>query len=336
MATLATNKLTLKDHMGRMDPDGALSAVAEMMNQYNEVLDDMPLVEGNLPTGHKTTIRTGLPNTAWRILNYGVQPTKSTTSQQTETCGMLEGYSEVDKDIADLNGNTADFRTTEDAAFIESMAQNLSSNLFYGNINTSPERIMGFAPRFNTVNTANAANAVNVIDAGGTGSVNTSIWLVVWGKLTVHAIFPKGSKAGLLREDKGQVTLQDGNGGNYEGYRTHYQQKIGLTVRDWRYVVRICNIDTTALATAGDASDTSANLLKLMIKAYNQVPSMSLGAPVYYMNNQVKSMLQVKLMNKSNVYLTQDSLPNGMPLTRFNAVPCRRVDQILNTEARVV
>lgn len=67
----------------------------------------MPFVEGNLPTGHKTTIRSGLPSATWRLLNYGVQPSKSTTVQVTDSVGMLETYAEVDKSLADLNGNTA-------------------------------------------------------------------------------------------------------------------------------------------------------------------------------------------------------------------------------------
>ncbi len=34
-------------------------------------------------------------------------------------CGMLETYSEIDKALADLNGNTAAYRLSEDRAFLE-------------------------------------------------------------------------------------------------------------------------------------------------------------------------------------------------------------------------
>ncbi|WP_368734330.1 major capsid protein, partial [Klebsiella quasipneumoniae] len=63
---------------------------------------------------------------------YGVQPSKSTTVQVTDYVGMLETYAEVDKSLADLNGNTAEFRLSEDRAFIEAMNQQMAQTLFYG------------------------------------------------------------------------------------------------------------------------------------------------------------------------------------------------------------
>ena len=61
MSTIGT-KLTLADWAKRVDPDGKTSAIVEMLNETNEILDDMIWAEGNLPTGHRTTIRTDLPS----------------------------------------------------------------------------------------------------------------------------------------------------------------------------------------------------------------------------------------------------------------------------------
>jgi hypothetical protein len=60
MAVLQANALTLADHAKRVDPDGKIPKIVEMLSQTNEILDDMAFVEGNLPTGHQCTIRTGL------------------------------------------------------------------------------------------------------------------------------------------------------------------------------------------------------------------------------------------------------------------------------------
>ena len=114
MSALATTHPTLLDLAKRTDPDGRISDIVEILNQTNEILSDMVWVEGNLTTGHRTTIRTGLPAPTWRKLYGGVQPTKSTSAQITDNCGMLEAYAEVDKALADLNGNTAEFRLSED------------------------------------------------------------------------------------------------------------------------------------------------------------------------------------------------------------------------------
>ena len=122
--------VTLQDIARREDPNGKIDKIVEMLTQTNEVLQDMHWQEGNLTTGHKTTIRTGLPDVAWRLLNYGVKDSKSTPAQITDTCGMLEGYAEIDKKLADLNGNTAEFRLSEDRAFLESMNQEFTRALF--------------------------------------------------------------------------------------------------------------------------------------------------------------------------------------------------------------
>ena len=284
MATLAATRPTLLDLAKRTDPDGQIAKVVEILNETNEVLDDMMWKEGNLPTGHRTTIRSGLPTPTWRKLYGGVQPTKSRTVQVTDNTGSLEAYSEVDKALADLNGNTAEFRLSEDKPHIEGISQEISDTLFFGNETTEPEAFTGFAPRFNSLT---AENGDNIIAGGGSGSDNASIWLVVWGDNTCHGIVPKGSTAGMQISDKGQVTIEDidGSGGRMEAYRTHFKMSAGLTVRDWRYIVRIANIDRSALTrtyTSGVFS-SGAHLPDLMFQALELVPNLNAGTPVFYM-----------------------------------------------------
>jgi hypothetical protein len=81
MATLATGALTLADWAKRLDPDGKVPAVAELLSQSNEILEDAVFQEGNLPTGHRVIIRTGLPTAYWRSINQGIPTSKSTTAQ---------------------------------------------------------------------------------------------------------------------------------------------------------------------------------------------------------------------------------------------------------------
>ena len=328
MAAIGTTALTYTDWAKRYN-DGRISVIVELLSQTNEILDDMRWVEGNLPTGHRTSVRTGLPQGTWRQLNYGVQPTKSTTTQITDACGMLETYSEIDKALADLNGNSAEFRLSEDKAFLEGLSQQLAQTLFYGNTATAPEKFMGLTPRFNTVS-GSAAIAQNVIDAGGTGADNTSIWLVVWGDLTVHGIFPKGSKAGLQMRDLGEQTLTDINGNRFQGYRTHYKWDAGLTVRDWRYAVRIANIDVSDLS-----APTPPDLTKFMIKATHKVPSLKTGQPVFYMNRTGRQWLDIQAATKDNVMLKISEF-EGRPVREFLGIPIRTCDQILNNEPRVL
>jgi len=347
MTTLGLlGKVTLLDWAKSIDPDGNTATVVELLNQSNEILTDMTYIEGNLPTGHKTTVRTGIPPGIWRQMYQGVPPAKTLRAQVTDTCGMLENRSEVDKDLADLNGNTPAFRLSEAEGIVEGLNQQMGQTLIYGNTAINPERFMGFAPRYGTI--SGAANAQNIIDAGGSGSVNTSVWLVIWSPTTITGIFPKGSKAGLVHQDLGEIDAFDSNNNRFRAYADRWQFKNGLSVRDWRYAVRICNIDTTDLvAQATTQANTAATLLiKLMVRALARIPFMNKGTAVFYANRTVKEMLAVQALDRSqNAVAFQPgvqqfgtvspgSVNNGT--VTVLGVPVRTVDQILSTEARVV
>lgn len=336
MATLSAVNPTLLDLARRLDPNGKIAMVAEILNQTNEILMDMSWVEGNLPTGHRTTIRSGIPTPTWRKLYGGVQPAKSTTVQVTDTTGMLEAYAEVDKALADLNGNTAAFRLSEDRPHIEGMNQEIAQTLFYGNEGTEPEAFTGLSPRYNSLS---ASNAENIINAAGVGADNASIWLVVWGPNTCHGIIPKGSTAGLQVNDKGQITIEsvDGAGGRMEAYRTHYRWDAGLTIRDWRYAVRIANIDKSDLSVVYNAGAfaTGAHLPNLMFQAMNLIPNLSGGRPVFYCSRDILT----KIRQQSAAAVQNASLDvqmvGGVMVTSFHGIPIRRVDALAANEAVV-
>lgn len=348
---MSTNVLpNLVDWARRADPDGSIAIIAEMLSQCNEVMKDMIWQEGNLPLGHKTTVRVGLPQGVWRAANQGVPSSKSLTAQFQDAIGELVDYSIVDKSLANLNGNVAKFRYSEDMGHIEGLSQQVASALFYSNEATNPTQFTGFAPRYNTVSTSTAKNAVNVLDAGGTGSSNLSIWLVGWGDNTTFGIFPKGSQAGLVYEDKGDVVpAYDSNGNRFEAYTSMFQFKIGLCVKDWRYNVRICNVDTT---TAGLQGTTPPDLFQLMSRAVVRLPTASRRLsgitesdapsdpvpgimPAWYVNRTGREYLDIQAIRDRNVLLSSKDYA-GDPVVNFRDTPIRVVDALTNSEARIV
>ena len=344
MATIGNTALTLADWAKRTDEGGKMATIVDLLSQSNQMMDDMLWVEGNQTSGTKTTVRTGLPSGTWRLLYQGVQPTKSTTAQVLENCGNLEAYSQVDKDLADLNGNTAEFRLGEDSAFFEGLTQQMQAALLYSNQLTTPAQIMGLAPRYASLS---AGTAANIIDAGGTGSTNTSIWLVGWGPQTIAGIFPKAKIGGLMHEDLGRDTLVQSDGSLLEVYRSHFKWEAGLMVRDWRFAVRICNIDVTLLG-----GGSAANLINALVSACHRVPVAPSGASInvdptkpsgvvggsvrwaIYCNRVVASALDRQALNKTNVLLQMGQW-DGKPVTMFRGIPIRIVDQLLSTEARI-
>ena len=346
MATIGSQALTYADWARRMDDGYKVARIIELLSQTNEVLEDMMVVEGNLPTGHKTTVRTGLPQATWRLLNQGVPNAKSTTAQIQDTCGNLETYSVIDKDIADLNGNTQEFRLSEVRAFLEGMSQQVASTLIYGNQFINPERFTGWAPRYSTSSAANSQTANNVLSGGGTASTNTSIWIHVWGDDTAHATFPKGKITGLQHRDMGEWPVSDSSGNTYQAYRDHFKWEIGYVLRDWRYVVRIANIDVTLLTGV-----SAANLINLIVRAIYRLPTQpvsagtiqtsdtpeiraNMGRSVIYCNRIIRTYLDLQAMNKTNVLLRIEEF-NGKPITTFRGIPVRTCDAILSNEVNI-
>ena len=332
MAVLSTGALSLHDWAKRLDPDGKVPTIVELLAQTNQILLDMRWIEGNLPTGHRTTVRTGLPAVAWRLLNQGISPSKSTTAQIDEQAGMLEAWSEVDCDLALLNGNVGEFRLSEGRAFLEAMNQEMAGTLFYGNVGLAPEEFLGLSPRYSSLT---ATNGQNILAGGGAGSDNSSVWLVVWNENTCTGIFPKGSKAGLIHEDFGKVTVEMTNGiagSRMRAYQERWQWKAGLVVKDWRYAVRICNIDISNLV----AKTSAADLTELMIKATHRIPALGMGRPVFYMNRTVFQMLDIQRRDdvQAGGSLTYEVV-DGVRRPTFRGIPIALCDQLLETEATV-
>lgn len=329
MSTLATTHPTLLDLKSRLDANDKVVPVIEMLAQTNEVNDDAVWIEANELTGHTTSMRTGIPEPTFRKLYGFVQPSKSTSVKVREGLGMMESYAEVDKSLADLNGNSAAWRMSEELPQIEGFSQKLARYIFAGNEATEPEAFTGLAPRFND---QSAVNGENILTSAATpdGSDNTSIWVVVWGPNTCHLIYPKGSKAGLQVTDKGQVTLTSTDG-NMEAYRTHYKQDVGLVVRDWRSIVRI-NFDLEDIVASGA---TGPVLRDLLAKAMRRIPNLNAGRPAIYMNRDALDAFDLQMNRDPLLQFRTQEEAQGKFVTRFRGVPIRRVDQILSTESGI-
>lgn len=335
MAGIGSSVLTLTDWAKRLDPDGKIPVIAELLGQSNPILQDAAWVEGNLPVGHRVTIRTGLPTVYWRLLNQGVPPSKSTTAQADEQCGMLEAWSEVDQDLAELNGNLASLRLSEARAYIEAMNQEMAQTIFYGNSAAAPEEFNGLSVRYSDIGVGSPANSQNILDAGGTGSDNASIWLVVWSDQTVFGIFPKGSRAGLEHNDLGLQVVETtaGIAGNrMMAYRDRWKWRCGVCVKDWRYAVRICNIDISNLV----AKSSAADLVEYMIRAIHRIPDMNMGNAVFYMNRTCFEMLDIQRLDAVGAAGMTYQDVDGMVRPTFRNIPIKVCDVLTEAEARVV
>lgn len=339
-AALATSNPTLLDLAKTMDPNGSSSAVAEILTEVNEILDDVTVQEGNLTTGHRTTIRTGLPTPTWRALGGFVTPTKGTVAQVTSTCGMLEAFGEVDAALVDMAPDPQAFRLIEDKAHIQGMNIEMADSLFYANQGSAPDEFTGLTPHYNSLS---AANAENIINAAGDSDYR-SIWLVCWSAETVFGIVPRHSKAGLQVQDLGRQLIQSGadettgSTGRMLADVSHYRWDFGLCVKDWRYAVRIANIDIAAgtnVYTAG-AFTSGPDLPDLMVQAQAQIPNMNVGRCAYYMSRDMLTLLRRQLSAKlQGSTLTYEDVGGRKNVPNFQGIPIRRCDALAPLETVV-
>lgn len=310
----------------------AAGDIIELMNQTNDIISDIPWMESNQSDGHLTRIRTGLPEVYWRRLYKGIPPSKGKWSQVKEGCGILEALMELDVAEVELYGDKAKaFRLSEAKAFVESMRQKVAKTLFYGDNTKNPDEFNGFAMRYPSL------KSPNVIDAcgkSGGGAKLASMYLIDWGSDTVHGLYPKGSSGGLTHEDLGRYMTVDEDGRKFQCVGDKHNWKCGLTVRDWRAVVRICNIDTTKLFEE-PGTEGYVDLQKLTIEAKNKMPESMRGKAIWYAPSEVMTGLEVQSINRSNVHLTYGEFFGSKGVPMLHGRPVRQCDALSVDEAEV-
>ncbi len=341
MAIIGKTMLDLIDYYKSIDSAKNIVPVIEMLTEQNPILSDAIFVECNNGSTHLTTVRTGLPKVTWGRLYKGTPNDKSTRAQVTDSTGFLEGRSMVDARLIDelSNGNGPALRLSEASAFLESIGQEMATKIFYGNDAESPEEFMGLAPRFNDIGARNGGQIVDALDFDtdadkATRTDLTSIWFVTWGDTQCSMLYPKGSYAGVKREDLGKQTVADEQGNRFEAYEEVFRQHAGLSVRDWRYVVRIANISITDLAAG------KVNLYGAMRRAYYQLHNRRVpgGKLVCYMNKDVLEALDQLAHEKggdSTMVRLTSSEQQGETITSYRGIPIREVDALINAEEKV-
>jgi hypothetical protein len=236
MATIGASYLNLID-MFRNGGDTAIAEVAEVLNRLSPVVRNAFTVEANKGTQHQHSIRTGLPAVTWGRLYQGIPQSKSGRTNVLDTTGFVEGLSTIDTRLLDISPNPAATRMAEAESFLESLRQEVETGIFYHDVATTPEKFKGLAARYNASGGGGAGN--QIVKAGGAGSDNTSVWFVTWSENATHLIHPKGTKAGIERQDKGEQRVTDASSNAYYVKEELFRWHVGLAVRDWRYNARI-------------------------------------------------------------------------------------------------
>lgn len=348
MATLGHDFLDLIEIYKGQQDNGVVASIINMLSQTNGVLDDAITMPANMGTVHKSTFISGIPVPDWGKLYKGTGNKRITRTQIQDTTGFIEALSSVDDRLTKYVSNLGAYRLQEAQGIIEGMAQEAARAIFYEDQASHPDRITGFAPRFNNLA---SPQGNQIIDAGGVGADNMSIWFIQWGMDGAHMIYPKDSTAGITREDKGRNKTNDADNNPYFSLDERFQWDLGLVVRDHRKVVRIANID------ASNLDDGNVDLMKFMRKAFYQWHgarradqgtqgigdvgdgNFKMGRGAIYCNKDAFEALDAIATNagvNDNFVRLKPMEIQGQEVITYRGHPIRQVDQLINTEARVI
>lgn len=298
---------------GVIDTPSEASAQLEMAQAW---------IDGTLPTR-----RADPPN-------FGIM---LTMQQVDDTTGFLETSSQIDTRLLKLAPDPAKARLVDSAPYLEAMNQEMATGIFYHDTATTPEKFKGLAARYGAIGGPGAGN--QVINGGGSGSDNTSIWFVTWGDHATSLLYPKGTKAGIEVEDKGEQRVTDALGNPYYAKETMFRWHIGLFVKDWRYNVRVANIDVSNMLAG------SVDLWALLRKGYYRLQSRRRNAITsriaIYMNRDVLEILDAQSSDRALLAANPNYTGlghmqvEGKEVQTYRGIPIRETDALLNTEATV-
>jgi len=344
MATIGNSFRGIIDHYASTDRNGNVIPAIEALHRLNPLMQDAHVVECNDGSGHISRIRTGLGDVAWGQLYKGIIQSKGTSMQVRDTTGFVERLATIDKRYLEKVKNPAAERADEANVALEAIAQDVQVNWFYADTATTPERFKGLAARYSSIANGGAA-ASQIVDGGGTGSNNTSIWLVGWGRSGTSMIIPEGSTAGVQRTDMGDQRVYDELQRPYYAKEEYFRQDVGCKVSDWRQNVRIANIDVAAVRAG------TVDLYGLLRQGYYKMQTRrdtrienTDGAdtgikPVIYMNRDMLQALDALATNggtaDNRVRLVPDELA-GKEVKVYREMPIRETDAIINAEQRIV
>lgn len=333
MATILSNNPTLHDLAKMTKPDGTILKTINLMSQQNGIMDDITTFqEANNGTTNLVSMITGLPDVSFSKLYKYTQPATGERAQVTEGSGFIRSFSVVDVEAAQCSGNVKLYRHQEDMMHVEAIQQKIAKTLFYGNSDLNPEEFNGLSHRFNKL--TGAGNSQNIINGGGTGSDNRSIWLVGWSPRTCFCFVPKGFKGGLeMTPLTGDQVSEKDDGSMLPVYRTKFLFRIGLAVPDWRYVVRICNIDKSNLNSTG--TSPSANLPHLMYRAVEAMESTSGVRACFYMSRDMLASLGEQTEDRIHQSTLKAEDVGGIRRPSFQGIPIKRCDALAVDESRV-
>ncbi len=319
---------SLLDLQKKIGPDGNMLRTVAALEKQNAFFKHMHWKPSNSPDGHVLSAQTSLPQVYVRRINEGVPASKGTTAKVTESAAIFAGVSKVDAVIAKMSGNTAEYRAQKDDLFVsQSIPNRFDRAVFYDDVATAKENLGGLTPRLNSLSGKYNDQIVNS-QIAHSGSDQTSIWAMVSGPNTVYGFIPKGQSAAVDYKDRGEISSRDDNNNEWFFLTSSFEMHAGVAVEDPRYIARLANIDTSAIAKTGKL------LLEDMTSLVFRLRDLTSGVPMMFANRLVLEYLFLQALDsvKSSTLRIDEDIESRQRIVKFMGIPIYMDEQILNTE----
>lgn len=328
--------ITYADIIKTLNPDQSTADIIDALSLASPIIKTAHVFEGNMPNGNQTTRFLAKPTATKRSYNEGVAKSKTPTTQVVDLCSQYEFNVEIDLRLLEKQPDQAKYMAGQEKMQCQSIHEDLDTTFFYGNSKTNIKDFDGIATRFASLSTTKGAEGYQVVSAGGAGSDNTSMYLVGWGQGGSGLFYPVGSSAGISRIVKPQERVTDANLNPYYAYCVNGNMQVGLSIENYRQIVRVANIDASDLITFGSASDTSPELIGIAARAVERLQNKDAGLTYkWYVSELAYGWLKTMVQNKANVWLTQREAQDGLRTLYIDGIEVLMSDQIINTEAKV-
>lgn len=315
-----------------------------VLDRMTPLVKMLPLKASNNVLSNIAVRTDSLPVASTRRWNEGIKATAAKNVPLNDPIALFEDYSEVDKDLWEIQNEPNAWRADQDMNHVEGLFQLMESMLLYGSLSSNPGAFNGLATRFNNLTSVPNGDATwkpNVWTSGATSGSVTSAWMIEFGDDTVYGIYPPNTPAGLSVRDLGEVTKElasatGSTGANYlyQVLRTMLRWYLGIQIADERCVQRIANINPAALSS----NNFDENVF---IQAKNWLPRGG-EAPgtVILVNRDLKTQIDIRAVSqKINTYFLPPGDNSmdvfGKAVTKFQNIPIYTAEKILSTETVV-
>lgn len=317
---------------------------ARILDRMTPFIKMLPMIPSNNILSNIAVRTDSLPVASTRRWNEGIKATAAKNVPLSDPIALFEDYSEVDKDLWEIQNQPNAWRSDQDMNHIEGLFQLIESTVLYGNLAVSPGAFNGIATRFNNLTSVPNGDSTwkpNVWNGGASSGNVTSAWMIEFSPESLYGIYPPNSPAGLSIRDLGEFTKElaagTGSVGSnylYQVLRTMLRWYLGIQIADERCVQRIANINPTILSS----NNFDENIF---IAAKNQLPRFG-EAPgtAIFVNRDLKTQIDIRAVTqKINTYFTPPADGSmdvfGKSVTKFQNIPIYTAEKILSTETVV-